>query len=353
MAQRYFGFLFLVFAFTPVALLHAQTTFLASFDGDTGNGGLDADFSLGPVAAIQGGASIVPTSTTPAKFGAGSLSPSGESGYLSYSSTNAISTTAGTVEMWIRPSEWESGAFEGFFNLRGDGNPLAGDIRIWKRNDDTLQAYMENAGPDPEPIWFLRSLSNFTLVNDAWYHLALTWDTATQQAALYIDGVVVNAPPTFFFGQTDISFNGTVNPEFQIGHVQNGLPFQGLIDEFRFSDVDLYGGGVFGEEVFTPPTAPFETPVSLLEADFNEDTFVNGGDLAIWEAGYGLSGTAVKADGDGDFDMDVDGADFLAWQRQFGSPAAISAGTAAVPEPASLLLVLVGCTIVLSAARHQ
>jgi hypothetical protein len=42
--------------------------------------------------------------------------------------------------------------------------------------------------------------------------------------------------------------------------------------------------------------------------------------------------------GDADGNGAVDGADYLAWQQQFGTtPAAPSAG--AVPEPASLLLI--------------
>ena len=40
-----------------------------------------------------------------------------------------------------------------------------------------------------------------------------------------------------------------------------------------------------------------------------------------------------NADGDGD----VDGADFLAWQRELGSTAAV-----AVPEPATLLVLVSG-----------
>jgi hypothetical protein len=43
--------------------------------------------------------------------------------------------------------------------------------------------------------------------------------------------------------------------------------------------------------------------------------------------------------GDADGDRDVDGADFLAWQRQLGGATAVTAG-AAVPEPASLVLIV-------------
>lgn len=71
--------------------------------------------------------------------------------------------------------------------------------------------------------------------------------------------------------------------------------------------------------------------------DFNSDGAVNGLDLAIWQTGFGATGTAAtKAAGNADGDGDVDGRDFLVWQRG-GSPSAIAA-VASVPEPASLAL---------------
>jgi len=83
------------------------------------------------------------------------------------------------------------------------------------------------------------------------------------------------------------------------------------------------------------------TPVPALEADFDEDGDVDGNDLAFWKPGFGASGNADHMDGDADGDLDVDGADFLAWQRQLsGTPAVAANG--AVPEPATLLLVVSG-----------
>ena len=46
--------------------------------------------------------------------------------------------------------------------------------------------------------------------------------------------------------------------------------------------------------------------------------------------------------------VDADGADFLVWQRQLGLPAPAIAASAAVPEPATLAMVVLGLpTIVL------
>jgi hypothetical protein len=81
-----------------------------------------------------------------------------------------------------------------------------------------------------------------------------------------------------------------------------------------------------------------------LEADFDEDGDVDGHDLVEWRASFGTTGTAAHMDGDADGDADVDGGDFLPWQRQLG--AATSAAGAAVPEPATLLLLLAEALVI-------
>jgi autotransporter-associated beta strand protein len=82
-------------------------------------------------------------------------------------------------------------------------------------------------------------------------------------------------------------------------------------------------------------------------ADFDEDGDVDGDDLAQWTGDFGLNGNS-NADADGD----SDGADFLAWQQQLGSEAMVAA-TAAVPEPASLLLVIVASAGICSVGRSR
>lgn len=44
--------------------------------------------------------------------------------------------------------------------------------------------------------------------------------------------------------------------------------------------------------------------------------------------------------GNADADQDVDGADFLVWQRQLGSTPPAVAANAPVPEPATLVLLI-------------
>lgn len=70
-------------------------------------------------------------------------------------------------------------------------------------------------------------------------------------------------------------------------------------------------------------------------ADFNNDGKVNSLDLAAWKTAFGATNV-----GDADNDNDSDGADFLVWQRQFGSGGASIAAATAVPEPAAAALLI-------------
>ena len=65
---------------------------------------------------------------------------------------------------------------------------------------------------------------------------------------------------------------------------------------------------------------------------------MDGNDLMSWKAGFGANGSAVHRQGDADADQDVDGSDFLTWQRQLGGATTIA--TTAVPEPATLMLLV-------------
>jgi hypothetical protein len=84
-------------------------------------------------------------------------------------------------------------------------------------------------------------------------------------------------------------------------------------------------------------------------ADFDEDGDVDAHDLVKWRAGFGVSGSATHAQGDADGDHDIDGADFLAWQRQI-TGGAIAEASLAVPEPTGLTFALAtACSAALAA----
>ncbi len=85
---------------------------------------------------------------------------------------------------------------------------------------------------------------------------------------------------------------------------------------------------------------------SSYEADFDNDGDVDADDMQAWRDAFGLN-----AGGDADGDNDTDLADLLMLQAQYGSgPQGVSASLVAVPEPASLALLL---TALLAAARRS
>jgi hypothetical protein len=99
-----------------------------------------------------------------------------------------------------------------------------------------------------------------------------------------------------------------------------------LIFRATFTDGD---SGIF---LYSPSTT-----ATFLSADFNEDGYVDGTDLATWREAF-----AISSLGDADGDGDSDGVDFLTWQRQFtGPPAQVS--SEAVPEPNVCCLLAIAC----------
>jgi len=92
-----------------------------------------------------------------------------------------------------------------------------------------------------------------------------------------------------------------------------------------------------------------------LSADFDSDGDADGADFLSWQRGFGTSTGATKAMGDANGDADIDGGDFSIWTNEFGDSAFggpgklvtgfvryVSGASASVPEPASVWLVGLG-----------
>ena len=81
-------------------------------------------------------------------------------------------------------------------------------------------------------------------------------------------------------------------------------------------------------------------PTTTIDADFDGDGDVDGNDFLILQRGYGLGSTL--AEGDTNNDGVVDEIDLANWESLYGGGAPL-ASSQAVPEPAGLTLLLVGC----------
>jgi hypothetical protein len=120
-----------------------------------------------------------------------------------------------------------------------------------------------------------------------------------------------------------------------------------------------FGWLLLGNESFSQTSKRFDSrenpvvanrPVLTIEyegggptADFTHNGFVDGEDLAIWEAAY-----AVDDGGDTDEDGDTDGVDFLNWQQQYTGPPEIFT----VPELDCARLLLIAAALA-SGGRYR
>ncbi len=96
-----------------------------------------------------------------------------------------------------------------------------------------------------------------------------------------------------------------------------------LAVSFTFDQPGLEAGAVFIDDV--------KLELVRLAGDFDGDGDVDGFDLGLWQAGFGIASGATARDGDADGDGDVDAFDLGLWQQTFTE----AAGAAVVPTPAS------------------
>ncbi|MBA3483696.1 MAG: hypothetical protein H0T51_17955 [Pirellulales bacterium] len=150
--------------------------------------------------------------------------------------------------------------------------------------------------------------------------------------------VWVGGPDMYFFSGHDIGVN-TLFPTDADGYpVVGPEPFSIEPDYTELSDMRPGNNGVIDS---VAGLVIFEGSVGPLPGDFNGDGVVDAADLASWKTGFGTIAGGARSQGDADGDHDVDGGDLLTWQRQLGSSAPAVSSNAAVPEPATLLLIIV------------
>ncbi len=267
------------------------------------------------------------------------------------------------------------------FAANDDGHIDIGPAVNYGANDITVSAFAKSGGNPQggERIW-TNNLADPLL---------------SFQIVVGNDGIVVSTNPTLGCSEADgcghkslflpgegVDFTNTGadrglsnKPDNDWWHIVAST--SGTTAEERTENIQIWLNGVNRTADFRPGTAGWGVNTDQAkiagrrEAPDDSTTYSGSVDeVAIWldrvltdQEAASLYFAAIDASADRDGDGDVDGKDFLLWQEEDGSPAGLAlwqatyptaapaVGAAAVPEPASL--VIVATSAVLLAARRR
>ena len=131
----------------------------------------------------------------------------------------------------------------------------------------------------------------------------------------------------------------------------SGASLEDLLETTGLVLGDLDADGEVGFSDFLSLSASFNSAGNYLDGDLNCDGMVEFADFLILQSSFGQSPTEYT---DGDFDVDgtVGFSDFLVLSGNYGQGGDIASETAAVPEPASLVM-LITFVVFMTLRRRQ
>jgi hypothetical protein len=89
-----------------------------------------------------------------------------------------------------------------------------------------------------------------------------------------------------------------------------------------------------------------QAPDGYPPGDYNKDKVVDIGDFVVWRKTLGETGAGLAADGN--WSGEVDAEDYAVWKMNFARNAVTASTNAAIPEPASVVLFLLGMSTMLA-----
>lgn len=229
----------------------ATVTVYNSFDA-----GMGPD-SVTPAGAVAfwgtGGGPTSSIDTVTKKFGAGSLQTAttwhmytdGGGGFQ-----NAVSQSAGTMEMWVAPN-WNSGSGQSQVIALLGANfdypySFIPGIHLTYIGGDWMTAWYKGASGGSVELQ-----TNVSWTAGSWHHLAVTWDPTT--VAFYMDGSLVSSAANPSVGD----FLGLDNL-YLGGPASDVRTWDGWIDDFAISDNVKYSGATYDV-----PTGPVPEPATV------------------------------------------------------------------------------------------
>lgn len=189
------------------------------------------------------------------------------------SESTAVDVGAGdfTIEMRLRCSYADNTSGPGIGDARNSN--IFADRDIWGHERGWVAGVTRLSGPDRlvaclgcsgglNEVWETIYGSS-DVGDDAWHHVAITWQQSTRTLRLWVDGAQEGGDLVLSTGVTDLSYPdgydpglGQNNPYLVLGAEKHDAgsefpSYNGLLDELRVSDTRRYTTS------FSPPTTPF------------------------------------------------------------------------------------------------
>jgi len=252
---------------------------------------------------------------------------------------DAIGNTSNTVEGWVKvPSNATDrvGVILGNFTSTNSA-----DVASWEIHDDgQLRIFWDTPSTTSVSLF-----GETDLRDDQWHHVAFVRDTNDGEFRMYVDGKEENLTGSNSNGPA-LDFDDT----HRIGNDnrETTVPFQGSIDELAIYDRALTAGEILARaqgnidqrgqlRYFTgnavADIGAYEAQ-SAPSADFDSDGDVDGADFLTWQRGFGTT-DAQRVDGNSDDDGDVDASDLAAWKVQYGQSGLLTLAAASTGQSAT------------------
>jgi glycerophosphoryl diester phosphodiesterase len=249
---------------------------------------------------------------------------------------------------------------------RQGGNVPAYIATTIANGNEYIQLQSSSAFPSPAEIEALKD-ANVTIN----YYFS---DNRNNIATLFnngVDFVLTNDPVNIMGSAIDLDivpllplYRGDFNADGRVDTRDFDPLFQALVDRAAFElanpgfDADIYGdfslNGQFGWEDYEA-FHNLVTGGNVLAGDYNLDGVVDDNDYLVWKAAYGQTTASLSLlPGDGNGDGVVDALDFTIWRNNYGtSVAQLGATPASVPEPSTLLAVVMAAAGTLAYLRTE